>query len=325
MIIVFSAGSSRKRKPVKPLPNNPKKDKLSPPLTDFDFTKRTSKLPPASLKQKVAARKQKRPLSDSEGDSSCVSRRNSRRGQDESDDTQDSMKSNQSIARSTRRGNKNKIIETESDDGEPFLKAESEIPTIKKTTVAAKRGRKKQSPAPDITDDEEERGQSPEPTLSTPVKRQTIRASRSSPAVSLKTESPPAASTRRRTTPSDSVEGSPAPISKRGRRRKVNSDVKEFLKEAKKELETKTGRAKRGAKVKEEMVVEEEQENIAVKKRGGRNTKKPGVKQETDVSPEPLITVGRGKRKKVSFHRGFYCGILILVCAQVVQVLNYGP
>ncbi|XP_063694508.1 mediator of DNA damage checkpoint protein 1-like isoform X4 [Bolinopsis microptera] len=299
-------GSSRKRKPVQSLPNNPKKDKLSLPLTDLDNAKRTTKLPPASLKQKVAARKQKRPLSDSEGDSSGVSRRSARRGNDDSDDTQDSMKSNQSIARSTRRGNKNKIIETESDDGELSLKAESEIPTTKKKTVAAKRGRKKQNTAPDITDDEEARSQSPDPqpTLSTPVKRQTNRASRSSPAVSLKMECSPAPSTRRRTNPSDSIEGSPAPISKRGRRRKVNSDVKEFLKEAKKELETKIGRAKGGAKVKEEMVVEEDQENVAVKvepkKRGGRNTKKPGVKQEFDVSPEPLITVGRGKRKKTS-------------------------
>ena len=89
------------------------------------------------------------------------------------------------------------------------------------------------------------------------------------------------------------MEGSPAPGLKRGRRREVNSDVKQFLREAKQELETKTGRGRR--KVKEEPVQEEEQGDL--KRRGGRELRKHEVKQEVDVSPEPVITVGRGKRK----------------------------
>ena len=350
MKIVFIAVGSRKRKPDKSLPNISKKDKPSPAveLTEPD---QDTMSPPASPKRPSRARKQKRPPSDSEDDSTSFSRKNEREGvgHDDSDDTLDSVASsrssrsrnvgataiaNQPAAKSTRSGRGKKIIETESDDDkscsekseqtanadtEMVALSESPIPTSKrvKRTAPAKRGRKKQNTAPESSEEEDDRkkSQDPTPSLSTPIKRRTGRAATSSHSASVKTESSPAAVTRRRTTPAGSVEGSPAPISTRGRRRKVNADVKEFLKEAKKELETKTGRGKRGAKVKEEIIEEEEHETAVVKtepkKRGGRNTKKPDVKQEADVSPQPLITVGRGKRKKVSFNH--YYGSVIKI------------
>ena len=67
------------------------------------------------------------------------------------------------------------------------------------------------------------------------------------------------------------------------------------MKEAKQELDTKTGRGRR--KVKEEPVQEEQHGDL--KKRGGRELIKQEIKQEIEVSPELVITVGRGKRKEV--------------------------
>lgn len=66
--------------------------------------------------------------------------------------------------------------------------------------------------------------------------------------------------------------------------------MKELLKEAKQE--TKRGRR---AQVKEEDIEEEKEIKQEPKRRGGRVS----FKQEVPASPEPVITVGRGKRKKV--------------------------
>ena len=206
------------------------------------------------------------------------------------------------------------IVETESEEED--LKAaetpeveESKLPsppvpqapaTKKKVTAPARRGRKKKNTAPEPSGLEEEASdtkQSPDQpsVLSTPSRRRTGRTATVSSSVSVEMGNSPVTSSRREASTAAPVEGSPAPVSKRGRRRKVNSDVKVFLKEAKQELETKTGRGRR--KVKEEPVQEEEQGDL--KRRGGRELRKHEVKQEAEVSPEPVITVGRGKRKKV--------------------------
>ena len=128
-----------------------------------------------------------------------------------------------------------------------------------------------------------------------------------------------------------SSEASPAPThSKRGRLRKVKSDVREFLDDAKKELEPRTIRGRRNTvPVKEEVVEENISGNVVAEKVGrggkGKGALKRGVKQEAESKqeqevkrePSPVITIGRGKRKKVMivlsllyYHYDYCLGVL---------------
>ena len=228
--------------------------------------------------------------------------------------------------KSVRGGRKKQIIETESEEED--MKAvktlevdESKLPsppvpqapaTKKKAAAPARRGRKKKNTAPESSGHEEEISDGKQPpdqpsVPSTPSRRRTGRTATISSSASVEMGNSPVTSSRRVAIPAAPVEGSPAPVSKRGRRRKVNSDVKEFLKEAKQELETKTGRGRR--KVKEEPVQEEQHGDL--KSTGGRELRK----QEDKVSPEPVITVGRGKRKKVRVICYFLILIFIVECS----------
>ena len=114
----------------------------------------------------------------------------------------------------------------------------------------------------------------------------------------------------RKRTKTTSSEASPAPsISKRGRVRKVKSEVRDLLSAAKQELDPKTARGRKvGLAVKKEDDEETEVRTGQGSKRKGTQKRKPEIKEESDSKLEssgsirkesPVITVGRGKRKKV--------------------------